>query len=222
MDRNREKDQGKKEQTRKISKTPYTNYCDMDIRVGDRVSVCWDETNTYYHATVTAIHDMTWSFDVLYDDKVRGKPCQERKVPMDRVVRFGSPYPTHRERGSVEGEDMYVIDDGDEEEEELFRSFHVNEDEEDDGMYWGNGTVESAVAAAAMTTSGSGSKRKEVNILKYLSSLREEEDEEGKEMAVDVKLSVSSQASPSLSSNKVNHFPMYVLVLTSRSSIRIL
>ena len=115
----------------------------MNIRVGDRVSVRWDETDKRFSATVEAIHDMPWSFDVLYDEKVRGKPCMEKKVSMDRVQRLGSPSPSHRQRGSVGGEDLYVVDDdeeeeeGDDEEEELFRSFHVNEDE-DDGMYWGN------------------------------------------------------------------------------------
>ena len=167
----------------------------MDIRVGDRVSVRWDETDKRFNATVEAINDMPWSFDVLYDEKVRGKPCVEKKVSIDRVLRFGSPSPTHRQRGSSEGEDLYVVDDEEEEEEELFRSFHSNEDE-DDGMYWGEGTIESAAAAAAAATlSVSGNKRKEINILKYLCSLREEEEEEGKEVAVDIKLSVRRSSS---------------------------
>ena len=167
----------------------------MDIRVGDRVSVRWDETNKRFNATVEVIHDMPWSFDVLYDEKVRGKPCVEKKVSMERVLRFGSPSPTHPQRGNAAGEDLFVVDDGDgvdEEEEELFRSFHVNEDE-DDGMYWGEGTIESAAAAvaAAAATSGSGSKRKEGNILKYLSQLCDDDEGEGKEALADVKLTVN-------------------------------
>ena len=178
----------KREEKGQTNNEQQDNTFDMDIRVGDRVSVRWDETDKRFNATVEAIHDMPWSFDVLYDEKVRGKPCMEMKVSMDRVVRFGSPSPTHPQRNSADGEDLYVVDDGDdEEEEELFRSFHSNEDE-DDGMYWGEGTVESAAAAAAAITSGSGNKRKEINILKYLCSLREEEGEDGKE--VDIKLSV--------------------------------
>ena len=40
----------------------------LDIRVGDRVSVRSDgTTDERLNATVEVIHDMPWSFDVLYD-----------------------------------------------------------------------------------------------------------------------------------------------------------
>ena len=57
----------------------------MDIRVGDRVAVRWDESDMRYNATVEAIHDMPWSLDVLYDEKVHGKPCMEKHIAMERV-----------------------------------------------------------------------------------------------------------------------------------------
>lgn len=89
----------------------------MDVKVGDKVSVRWDETGARFDATVEAIHadGPSLVFDVCYVEKVQGKRCYEPRVVADRVLPLGSPSPaTKRQRGAppryTDEDDVLVID----------------------------------------------------------------------------------------------------------------
>jgi len=89
----------------------------MDVKVGDKVSVRWDETGARFDATVEAIHvdGPSLVFDVCYVEKVQGKRCYEPRVVADRVLPLGSPSPaTKRQRGAppryADEDDVLVID----------------------------------------------------------------------------------------------------------------
>ena len=168
----------------------------MDIKIGDKVSVRWDETGRMFNATVQSIHmDVPWTFDVLYDEQVRGKPCVEKRVAMDRLKRFGSPSPSHRHRAPANEQDQVVIDDGAfmPDEDDFMETFAaLDEDESAIEMYWGDAPPAALAAASTRTGSGSGvgsapgsaTKRKGGSsggsgvqtVLQYLSQLRDEGD----------------------------------------------
>ena len=148
----------------------------MDIKIGDRVSVRWDETGRMFNATVQSVHtNVPWTFDVLYDEQVQGKPCVEKRVAIDRMKRFGSPSPSHRNRAPVNDEDLVVIDDPVQDDDEFMQAFTAL-DEDDTGvqMYWGDQPPGSAPGSASKRKNTSSSSAQ--NVLQYLAQLRDDGD----------------------------------------------
>ncbi len=122
----------------------------------------------------------------------------EKRVAMDRLKRFGSPSPSHRNRTPVYDEDLVVIDDHAQEqgEDEFMQAFTaLDEDESAVEMYWGDPPP----ASSATSAPGSASKRKSSSssssssggsgggqgVLQYLAQAHEEgEDDHQVELTV--------------------------------------
>lgn len=56
------------------------------MEIGARVKVRWEESGSWFRGTVTGVDAESTTFDVQYDDKVRGKEVVEKNVTADRIV----------------------------------------------------------------------------------------------------------------------------------------
>ena len=57
----------------------------MELREGARVLVTWTESGTKFAAKIVSVADDDDSFEVLYDDRVRGKEVFEKNVVKSRL-----------------------------------------------------------------------------------------------------------------------------------------
>jgi len=56
------------------------------MELGARVKVCWEESGSWFKGTVAGVDAESQTYDVQYDDKVRGKEVVEKNVTAARIV----------------------------------------------------------------------------------------------------------------------------------------